>query len=61
MREWLKKFRQEKGYTISEVSTKAQISESYYSKIESGERNCPVPTAKKIAEVLGFSWQKFFE
>lgn len=44
-----------------EVAKGSGISESYYSMIESGERNVPVDTAKKIAEALGFEWTKFYE
>ena len=61
IRAWLKEIRNSKGLTMKEVSTKADISECYYSQIEGGVRNASVPVAKKIAEVLGFSWQKFFE
>lgn len=61
MREWLKKIRLEKQFTMKTLSLKAGISECYYSQIENGVRDCPVKTAKKIAEVLGFDWQKFFE
>jgi transcriptional regulator with XRE-family HTH domain len=61
MREWLKKMREQKCLTMKTVAVAAGISECYYSQIEGGTRNCPVNTAKKIAEVLGFDWQKFFE
>ena len=61
MRNWLKEARVKKELTMKSVATAAGISECYYSQIENGIRNCPVPTAKKIAEVLGFDWQKFFE
>ena len=61
MREWLKKIRTENGMTQDKVATECGISRQYYNFIESGERNCPVDTAKKIAAVLGFEWIKFFE
>ena len=61
MREWLKEIRTKKGMTQDEVATECGISRQYYNFIESGERNCPVDTAKKIAAVLGFEWIKFFE
>ena len=61
MREWLKKIRTDKQLTMKAVADNAGISESYYCTIENGVRNCPVGTAKKIASVLGFSWEKFFE
>lgn len=61
MREWLIEIRRKKGLTQEQVATSCSISRQYYSFIESGERNAPVKTAKKIAEVLGFDWQIFFE
>lgn len=61
MRTWLKKIRLENKFTMKALAIKAGISECYYSQIENGVRDCPVKTAKKIAEVLGFDWQKFFE
>lgn len=61
MREWLKKIRTERQMTMKAIAVQAGISECYYSQIEGGSRDCPVKTAKKIAEVLGFDWQKFFE
>ncbi len=61
MRYWLKEIRIKCGYTVKSLATDVGISESYYEKIERGERNAPVKTAKKIAEVLGFDWQIFFE
>ena len=61
MREWLKKIRLEKGMTQEECATVCGISRQYYNFIELGARNASVPVAKKIAEALGFSWQRFFE
>ena len=61
MREWLIEARRKKGFTQEQVATNCGISRQYYSFIESGDRNAPVKTAKKIAEILGFDWQKFFE
>lgn len=60
MRPWLKEARKKCGFTMKQVATAAEISECYYSQIEGGSRNCPVQTAKKIAEVLGFPWTLFF-
>ena len=61
MRKWLKEIREQKGLVMKVVADAAGISECYYSQIEGGSRNASVPVAKKIAEALGFSWQKFFE
>ena len=61
MRQWLIDAREKKGLKQVEVATKSGISRQYYNFIESGARNCPVKTAKKIAEVLELPWEKFFE
>lgn len=61
MRKWLIEKRKESHLSQDEIATKCGISRQYYGFIESGARNCPVKTAKKIAEVLGFAWEKFFE
>lgn len=61
MRTWLIEIRKAKCLSQCQVATICGISRQYYGFIESGNRNVPVPTAKKIALALGFSWQKFFE
>lgn len=38
MREWLKKCREAKGFTMNEMAAKLSISESYYCAIENGTR-----------------------
>lgn len=38
VREYLKKRREEKGYTMQELADKLNISRQYYQMIESGER-----------------------
>ena len=60
-RKWLYEARKNKGLTMAEVASRSSISESYYSMIESGNRNVPVHTAKKIAKTLDFNWTKFYE
>lgn len=61
MRTWLMQLRELKGYTQLEVANLVGISRSHYSSIETGHRNAPPKTAKKIADVLGFEWTLFFE
>lgn len=58
-REWLVKYRGD--MTQKEVAEKSQIKRAYYTQIENGSRNPSVKIAKKIAEVLGCDWTKFFE
>ena len=63
MRRWLKEIREGCGLTVEEAAEKSGISRTMYYYIESGERGAklPVTTAKKIAAVLGFDWQRFYE
>ena len=61
MRNWLKELRKCAGLTMKQVADAAEISECYYSQIENGTRNASVPVAKKIADTLGFEWQRLFE
>lgn len=63
MREWLINIRKKCELSQQQVANTVGISQSYYSAIESGARgnHLPVPLAKKIAEVLGFDWQRFYE
>lgn len=60
---WLKDIRNSNGMTQNIVAYKCGFTREYYNMIESGERGnpLPVPTAQKIAEVLGFNWQRFYE
>lgn len=62
-REWLKIKRLEKKMSMVEVAAKAGIAQGYYSDIENGKRGyqVPVKTAMAIAEVLDFSWNRFYE
>ena len=61
MREWLKTIRLKRGLTMLALSSKLDISESYYSMIESGGRRPSVETAQKIADELKFNWTRFFK
>ena len=61
MREWLKELRRKKGLQAQEAAKLIGISVSYYCQIESGVRDCPVHTAKKIAAVLDFDWTRFYD
>lgn len=57
-RQWLIDIRNER--TQEAVALDAGISRTLYTQIELGTRNPSVPTAKKIAAVLGFDWTLFF-
>lgn len=57
----LKKLRLKSAKSQQCVANEAGISRQYYNYIERGIRIPPVKTAKKIAMVLDFSWQLFYE
>lgn len=61
MREWLKEIRLSKHMTQNEIAEKAELSQNYYANIENGKRRPAVETAKAIAGVLNFDWQRFYE
>lgn len=54
MREWLKIARVKKNLSMAEMGKRLNISESYYSYIESGERqkNMDISLASKISVIL---------
>lgn len=59
MRDWLVTLRA--GRSQSKVAKEIGIAQSTYASIETGYRTPSVETAKKIANVLGFPWTRFFE
>lgn len=59
MRKWLIDLR--KGYSQAQIAEAVGISQQMYSAIELGERRPSVEVAKKIADVFGFDWTRFFE
>jgi len=61
MREWLKYKRICRGFSQEELAELVGIDNTSISKYEVGERNPSVDVAKKIADILEFSWVKFYE
>lgn len=63
MREWLREYRKASGKSQQEVAEEAQISQSYYAALERGIRGNRIAAciARRIAEVLGFEWTRFYE
>lgn len=63
MREWLYQARIEKGLTQLEVAKKLDISESYYSYIENGERlkKMDVSLASKLSVMFNIPVQQIVE
>ncbi len=57
MRDWLKDKRTEKGLTMDELAKAIGISESYYKRIENGERQrkMDIRLALKLCKILDIS------
>lgn len=60
-RYWLINYRKRKGLSQSNVATEIGVSQQMYNYIENNKRNPSTKLAKKIADVLNFSWTKFYE
>ncbi len=60
-RKWLAERREEKGYSQSSLARELNITSQAYCYIENNQRNPSVELAKKIADILNFSWTKFYE
>lgn len=60
-RVWLVEYRKRKGLSQAQVAKKIETSQQAYNYIENNQRNPSVELAKKIADVLNFSWTKFYE
>lgn len=61
VRKWLVDLRGEKSKSQREIAKECGISQNFYSWIELGERRPSVEVAKRIAEILGFDWTRFYE
>ena len=61
MRPWLKNLRESKGLSQAKLADEVGVTVTAISKYEAGERSPKPIIAKKIAEVLGFDWTKFFD
>ncbi|MBC8537300.1 helix-turn-helix transcriptional regulator [Feifania hominis] len=59
MRKWLVELRGNRSQ--QDVAKASGISQSFYASIEIGTRRPSVEVAKRIANVLGFEWQQFYE
>lgn len=61
VREWLIDLRGQKGMTQGAVAAAAGIAQPSYYEIEKGLSRPKPDTAKKLGEVLGFDWTRFYE
>lgn len=60
-REWLIEKRKIKKISQEDLANKCEVSQVTIARIEVGERRPSPELAKKIADVLNFSWTKFYE
>lgn len=58
---WLKQIRITHNITQEKVAAEIGITVRYYQYIESGKYKPSVKVAKKIAELLNFEWEKFYQ
>jgi transcriptional regulator with XRE-family HTH domain len=56
----VKQIREEKGMTQGDVATKLNITRSYISRVEKGERAPSVPRLEKLATALDVSVEELF-
>ena len=63
MRVWLKRLREENGFSQQSVAEKMNITQQNYSLIESGQRQnkLRISTAKKIAQIFGIDLSRIIE
>lgn len=57
----LKELRVTRGFTMLQVATQSGISEAMYCQIENGKRRPSPEVAKRLGEILGFCWTRFYD
>lgn len=60
-REWFKKAREESNMTQEDIAKKVGVTRQHIGMIENGITNPSTELAKKLGNILGFSWTKFYE
>ena len=60
-RVWLREIRESRNLTQEKIASNLGITRQHIGLIENGNATPSVETAKKIANVLGFNWTRFFE
>ena len=58
---WLIAIRKEQNMSQKSVAELISITQPSYCNIEKGKRNPCTKTAKRIAEVFGFDWTRFYD
>lgn len=59
MRKWLIEEREKKSMNQTELARESKLSQQLISKAERGDQ-ISIRSAKKIADVLGCKWEKFY-
>lgn len=55
----LRRFRQERGYTIEEAAKRAQVTANYLGDVERGQRNPTMKVVGRILAGLRVGWVEF--
>ena len=63
MRDWLKEHRTALGFTMAQMAEKLDITESYYSMIEAGDRQkkMDIAIASQLSAILGVPLTQIIE
>jgi transcriptional regulator with XRE-family HTH domain len=63
MRDWLRALRHNAGLTMGQAAEKLDLTESYYCRIENGDRlkKLDMPLAKKISALFGVQLDEIAE
>ena len=58
---WLRETRIAAGVASKDVAGRAGVTQQFYNYIENEKRRPSPEVAKKIAEILGFDWTRFYD
>lgn len=60
MKNNIKKIRESRNISKDDLALRLRISKTHLTKVENGERKCPISLAVRIAEVLDCSLDEIF-
>lgn len=60
MRQWLIELREQQGMSQAQVARVAGVSQPTYWEYEQGKSTPKPERARKLAQVLGFDWSRFY-
>ncbi len=58
---WLVDLRKSKGMKAVEMARQINVSRSRYCNIEKGRGKPTIAQAKRLANILGFDWTRFYD